>query len=78
MLLAWLSPVVAYTVLRNRKVVESQRLLTVEHGRRIVADLLRPFGIEIATPMSDVELLPRIALQAAGGKTPQENSERLA
>ena len=78
MLLAWLSPVVAYTVLRNRKVVESQRLLTVEHGRRIVADLLRPFGIEIATPMSDAELLPRIALQAAGGKTPQENSERLA
>ena len=76
MLVAWLGPALAYAVLRNKAVPESDRVLTVDHGRRILARLLEPFGIEIVAPLSEEEALPQVALAAAGGRSPEEDKAR--
>jgi hypothetical protein len=78
MVLSWLVPVVIYALTRNRKVAESERILTVGHARRIIARLLAPLGIEIMEPVRDGEGLPVVELVAAGGRDEAENAGRLA
>jgi type II secretory ATPase GspE/PulE/Tfp pilus assembly ATPase PilB-like protein len=76
MLLAWLGPVVAYAVLRNRQVPESERILTPAHAWRVLAGLLEPLGIQIGPPGGEAEVLPVVKLLAAGGRDPVENAAR--
>jgi hypothetical protein len=78
MLLAWLAPVVMYALTRNRKVAESERILTAGHARRIVARLVAPLGIEIGEPVREEDTLPTVELLAAGGRDDAENTARLA
>ena len=78
MLLAWLAPVVMYALTRNRKVAESERILTAGHARRIVARLVAPLGIEIGAPVREEDTMPTVELLAAGGRDDAENTARLA
>ncbi len=77
MLLAWLVPIVFYTVHRNPKVAENDRVLTFGHGRRIVAQVFAQFGIDIGEPLDDKEVLPTVTLVSAGGRDADENKARL-
>jgi type IV pilus assembly protein PilB len=76
--LAWLVPLGIYVRERNRQLPESQRVATPGHARRIVAGLLEPFGVEIATGGAEDEdsLLPQVEFQAAGGTDPAEDAAR--
>jgi general secretion pathway protein E len=76
MLLAWLGPLVAYAVLRNRQVGEGERILTAGHARRVVAGLLTPLGIDIGAPGDAAEVLPVVKFAAAGGRDAVENADR--
>jgi len=78
MLLAWIVPVVMYALTRNRKVAESERILTAGHARRIVARLVAPLGIEIGAPVREEDTMPTVELLAAGGRDDAENTARLA
>jgi len=74
---AWLTPVIVYSLLRDKEVPESERVLTLWHGRRILASMLSPLGIEISTSADgQSEMLPTVVLMGAGGKTPDENAMR--
>jgi hypothetical protein len=77
MLLAWLVPVVLYALTRNRKVAESERILTPGHARRVVARLVAPLGIEISEPVREEDALPTVELRAVGGRDEAENPARL-
>lgn len=77
MLLAWIVPVVLYALTRNRKVAESERILTAAHARRIVARLVAPLGIEISEPLREEDTMPTVELLAAGGRDDAENTARL-
>jgi type II secretory ATPase GspE/PulE/Tfp pilus assembly ATPase PilB-like protein len=77
MLLAWLGPLVAYAVLRNRQAAEDERILTRGHARRVLAGLLAPLGIDLGVPVDEAEVLPDVKLAAAGGRDAAENAERL-
>ncbi|MBM4058203.1 MAG: hypothetical protein FJ275_08210, partial [Planctomycetes bacterium] len=77
MVLAWLVPVGVYAFFRNRRVTDSERILTPGHGRRIVARLLAPLGIEISESVREEEVLPKVELAALGGKDEAENKARL-
>lgn len=77
MLLAWLVPVVVYALSRNRKVAESERILTAGHARRTIARLVAPLGIEIAEPVREEDALPTVELVAVGGRDEAENTTRL-
>ena len=76
MLLAWLVPVAFYALTRNRKVAESDRILTAGHARRIVARLVAPLGIEIAEPVREEDTLPTVEILAIGGRDEAENTAR--
>jgi type IV pilus assembly protein PilB len=76
MLIAWLAPAVTYSLLRNPRVAESERVLTQGHARRLLAGLLAPLGIEVDTATSAEELLPVVSLSAAGGVDAEENQSR--
>ena len=76
MLLAWLGPVVAFAVLRNRQVTEGERILTAGHARRVVAGLLAPLGIDLGVAGDEAEVLPVVKLAAAGGRDAVENADR--
>ncbi len=76
MLLAWLAPLVAYAVLRNRQVPEMERILTPGHAWRVLAGLLAPLGINLGPPGGEPEVLPVVKLRAAGGKDAAENAAR--
>lgn len=76
MLLAWLGPVVAFAVLRNRQVAEGERILTAGHARRVVAGLLAPLGIDLGVAGDEAEVLPVVKLAAAGGRDAVENADR--
>lgn len=77
MLLAWIVPVVAYSLTRNRKVAESERILTARHARRAIAGLVAPLGIEIREPVREEDTLPTVELAAVGGRDEAENAARL-
>lgn len=77
MIVSWLGPTIAYAVVRNKALPPSERILTVGHGRRIVAGLLAPLGIEIDTGFDEADLIPKVAFVAAGGKDATENAARL-
>ena len=77
MLLAWLGPLVAYAVLRNRQAAEDERILTRGHARRVLAGLLAPLGIDLGVPVDEADVLPDVKLAAAGGRDDAENAARL-
>lgn len=76
MVAAWLGPVVAYALRRNTRVSKSERVLTPDHARRLLAGMLAPLGIEIDVAMDADELLPVVSLAAAGGVDDAENKAR--
>jgi type II secretory ATPase GspE/PulE/Tfp pilus assembly ATPase PilB-like protein len=76
MLLAWLGPLAAYAVTRNRQLPEDARILTPGHARRVVAGLLEPLGIDIGTPGAEAAVLPVLNLAAAGGRDAADNADR--
>ena len=76
MIAAWLVPAITYGLLRNPRVAESERVLTQGHARRLLARMLAPLGIEVDTAMSQEDLLPVIALAAAGGVDADDNQAR--
>lgn len=76
MIAAWLGPAIAYSLLRNPRVAESERVLTRGHARRLLARLLAPLGIEVDAAMSEEDLLPVVSLAAAGGVNAEENQAR--
>jgi hypothetical protein len=78
MLVALLVPVGIYAATRNAKVSPGEQILTTGHARRIVAGLVTPLGIEIGEPVREEDILPTVALVAAGGKDSAENEARLA
>ena len=78
MVLAWLVPIGVYAAVRNPKVAGAERILTLGHARRLLAGLVAPLGITIPEPVIEEELLPTVALAAAGGKDAAENDARLA
>jgi len=78
MLLAVLVPVVLYARTRNPRVNPGEQILTAGHARRIVAGLVAPLGIEIGEPLREEDILPTVALVAAGGKDAAEHEARLA
>jgi hypothetical protein len=77
LLVAWLAPTVAYAVVRNKALPPSEQILTIGHGRRAVAKLLAPFGIEIDAGFDEADLIPKVDFVAAGGKDAAENAARL-
>lgn len=77
MVTAWIVPVVIYALTRNRKVAESERILTAGHARRCVARLVAPLGIEISEPVREEDALPVVELLAVGGRDEAENTARL-
>lgn len=77
MIVAWLAPTIAYAMVRNKALPPSERILTVGHGRRVVAGLLAPFGIEIDAGFDEADLIPKVEFVAAGGKDAAENAARL-
>jgi general secretion pathway protein E len=77
MLLAWLAPAITYCVGRNRKVKDSERVLTPLHFRRLAAGLLGRVGIRIETESAPDDSQPTVNLVAAGGRNPEENKIRL-
>lgn len=77
MIVSWLAPVISYAVVRNKGLPPSERILTLGHGRRIVAGLLAPFGIEIDTGFDEADLTPKVELVASGGKDAADNAARL-
>jgi hypothetical protein len=77
MFLAWVVPVAIYARSRNRKVAESERILTPGHARRLVGRLVAPLGIEISEPIREEDVLPTVELVAAGGRDEAENAVRL-
>jgi hypothetical protein len=77
MLVALLVPVVLYAKTRNPRVNPNEQILTTGHARRIVAGLVAPLGIEIGEPVRAEDILPTVALLAAGGKDAAENEARL-
>lgn len=78
MLVALLVPVGIYAAARNAKVSPAEQVLTTGHARRVVAGLVAPLGIEIGEPVREEDILPTVALVAAGGKDAAENEARLA
>jgi type II secretory ATPase GspE/PulE/Tfp pilus assembly ATPase PilB-like protein len=76
MLLAWLGPLMAYGVLRNRQVAEGERILTAEHARCVVAGLLAPLGIDLGAAGDEAEALPVVKFAGAGGRDAVENTGR--
>ncbi len=78
MVLAVVVPVAIYAAFRNAKVGANEQILTAGHARRIVAGLVAPLGIEIGEPVREEDILPTVALVAAGGKDSAENEARLA
>ena len=77
MIIAWVAPFVTYALIRNKALPPSERILTVGHGRRILARLLSPFGIEIDTDFDEGDLIPKVELAAVGGKDAAENTARI-
>jgi general secretion pathway protein E len=77
MIAAWFAPAIAYAAFRNAKVPPSERVLTAGHARRVAAGLLAPFGVEIDAGFEEGELIPKVALAAAGGKDAAETAARL-
>jgi general secretion pathway protein E len=77
MIVSWLTPTIAYAVVRNKALPPSEQVLTVGHGRRIVAGLLAPLGVEIDAGFDDADLIPKVEFAAAGGKDAAENAARL-
>ncbi len=77
MIVAWIAPFVTYALIRNKALPPSERILTVGHGRRILARLLAPFGIEIDTDFDEGDLIPKVELAAVGGKDAAENTARI-
>ena len=77
MIVAWVAPFVTYALIRNKALPPSERILTVGHGRRILARLLAPFGIEIDTDFDEGDLIPKVELAAVGGKDAAENTARI-
>jgi len=77
MIVSWLGPTIAYAVVRNKALPPSEHVLTVGHGRRIVAGLLAPLGVEIDAGFDDADLIPKVEFAAAGGKDAAENAARL-
>ncbi len=77
MVLAWLVPVGVYAANRNPKVAKTEQILTLGHGRRIVAEIMANFGVDIGEPLDEGDILPKVSLVAAGGKNAEENEARL-
>ena len=77
MVLAWLVPVGIYVRVRNRTVAAGEQVLTPAHGRRVVAGLLAPLGIEISEPLSEKDVVPTLELAGSGGRGEAENESRL-
>ena len=77
MIVSWLAPTIAYAMVRNKALPPSEQILTVGHGRRIVAKLLAPLGIEIDAGFDEADLIPKVEFAAAGGKDAAENAARL-
>ena len=77
MVVSWLAPTIAYAVVRNKALPPSEHVLTIGHGRRVVAGLLAPFGIEIDTGFDEGDLIPKVEFVAAGGKDAADNAARL-
>jgi hypothetical protein len=77
MLLAWAAPAITYTVIRNAKLPPSEKVLTMGHARRVASRLLGRFGIDIDPGLDEADLIPVVALAAAGGKSAEENAARL-
>jgi hypothetical protein len=77
MLVALLVPVGFYAAARNAKVSPGEQVLTTGHARRIMAGIMAPLGIEIGEPVREEDILPTVALVAAGGKDAAENEARL-
>jgi hypothetical protein len=77
MIVSWLAPTIAYAMVRNKALPPSEQILTVGHGRRIVAKLLAPLGIEIDAGFDEADLIPKVEFAAAGGKDVAENAARL-
>jgi hypothetical protein len=77
MIVSWLAPTIVYAVIRNKALPPSERILTVGHGRRIVAGLLAPLGVEIDAGFDEADLIPKVEFAAAGGKDATENAARL-
>ena len=77
MIVSWLGPTIAYAVVRNKALPPSEHVLTVGHGRRIVAGLLAPLGVEIDAGFDEADLIPKVEFAAAGGKDAAENAARL-
>ena len=77
MIASWLAPTIAYAMVRNKALPPSEQILTVGHGRRIVAKLLAPLGVEIDAGFDEADLIPKVEFAAAGGKDAAENAARL-
>lgn len=77
MLVALAAPAIGYAMVRNAKLPPSERVLTAGHVRRVAARLLGRVGIEIDPGFEEGDLIPQIALTAAGGKDAAENAARL-
>ena len=69
MIVSWLVPTIVYAVIRNKALPPSERILTVGHGRRIVAGLLAPLGVEIDAGFDEADLIPKVEFAAAAART---------
>lgn len=69
--LAWLLPVMSYVFIRNPRVPQSARVLTVGHFKRLAAPLLERFGIELETmDAGGGDVLPEVVLKSASTDAP--------
>lgn len=77
MVIAWIAPLVAYSLIRNKSLPPAEHVLTASHARRVMAGLLAPLGIAIDAGADEGEVIPKVVLAAAGGKDAAENAARL-
>ena len=77
LLVAWLAPVITYSLIRNKSLPPAEQVLTVGHARRILAALVQPLGIAIDAEIDECDVLPQVQLGAIGGKDAAENAARL-
>jgi len=77
MALAWLVPALVYAGQHNAKAGKSDKVLTSGHMRRLLSRFLAQFGVKMEAEVEPVEALPPLTFQAAGGKSADDNKERL-
>jgi len=78
LVVAYVAPLTTYTVYRNKRVDDNQRVLTKTHIRWLIASYANKIGIKMEAEAPDVHAKgPPVRVEARGGGDDRENNARL-